>query len=93
MCCLSGCKTAAQYWIKILHLWAQDSFSSVGAGVWRNSSGAFPDSNSVLDKCLSARPLPGPSDPECPEGHKEPEVLLQTPKPRKIQRHEKVTQK
>ena len=31
-----------------------DILSSIGAGVWRNRSGAFPDSNSVLDKLLSA---------------------------------------
>ena len=29
--------------------------SSIGAGVWRNRSGASPDSNSVLDKLLYAK--------------------------------------
>ena len=29
-----------------------DILSSVGAGVWRSHSGAFPDSNSTLDKFL-----------------------------------------
>ena len=32
-----------------------DISSSIGAGVWRNRSGEFPDSKSVLDKFLSAR--------------------------------------
>ena len=28
--------------------------SGVGVGVWRNRSGAFPDSNAMLDTCQSA---------------------------------------
>ena len=44
-----------QHWIKIVYPSVQEFYPGLGAAVWRKAPSAFPASNSVLDKCLSAR--------------------------------------
>ena len=51
-CCLPA--RVPNHWIKLVYPWVQILYPVLGARVWRNRSGAFPDSNSVLDKPLSA---------------------------------------
>ena len=51
---LWGCRTPAQYWIKIVHLSVQKFFPILWLGFWRKAPKGFPDSSSVLDKFQSA---------------------------------------
>ena len=48
------CPIPAQHWITHFAPMGPGILSSTGAEVWRKAPGAFPDSNSVLDKFQSA---------------------------------------
>ena len=54
MVSLCGCQTPAQCRINIVHSWVQEFYAVLGLGSGGWFQRAIPDSNSVLDRFVSA---------------------------------------